>query len=550
MDNGTEQVENATERVDAVVVGAGFSGLYMLHSLLRQGMSARLYEAAPDVGGTWYWNRYPGARCDVESIDYSYSFDDALQQEWEWSERYPAQPEILRYLRHVADRFGLRRHIVLDTRVTSAHFDPGRSTWTVRSEGGSTVVSSFCVMAVGCLSAPKQPDLTGIDDFAGDLYHTARWPKTAVDFTGKRVGLVGTGSSGVQVAPELACQAAELTVFQRTPAFCSPARNRPLSPSALRAAKATYPQRREANRNSQVGVVRDDNPASALDASPRDRLRTYAEHWERGGFALLGAYGDLMLDQQANDTVADFVRQKIREAVADPDVARQLLPWEYPLGAKRICLEDGYYDMFNRDNVTVVDLRTTPLEAVTRDGVRTSAGVHPLDCLVLATGFDAMTGALAGIDIRGRGGLALAETWQQGPRTYLGLAAAGFPNLFLLTGPGSPSVLTNMVTSIEQHVEWVAACLHHLRSQGYANVEATGEAAEAWTDHVDEVAAATLFPKADSWYTGANVAGKTRMFMPYAGGFATYRQRCEEVAAQGYQGFDFRRTPYGVDSPR
>lgn len=536
--------------VDAVVVGAGFAGLYMLHRLLRLGFSVQGVEAGPDVGGTWYWNRYPGARCDVESLDYSYSFDEALQQDWTWTERYPAQPEILRYLRHVANRFGLRRHICFGTRVRAANYDDTTTTWTVRTDDGRAFIGRSCVMATGCLSVPKEPDLPGIEDFTAEIHHTARWPEEEVDFAGKRVGVIGTGSSGVQIAPVIARRAAQLTVFQRTAAFSVPAMNEPLTQVMQRAVKAEYTERRRLNRASQVGVARDDNPQSALRADAVEREREYESRWKRGGFALLGAYGDLLLDQRANDTVADFVRRKIRTTVTDPSVAQRLLPWEYPLGTKRICLDSGYYEMFNRDNVTLVDLRTAPLTGFTATGVRTRLTHHTLDCLVLATGFDAMTGALARIDIRGRDDVTLADKWRNGPRTYLGLATARFPNLWFVTGPGSPSVLTNMVTSIEQHVEWISDCMAHMRTHGHRTVEPLETAENQWTDHVEATARATLFARTDSWYSGANVPSKPRVFTPYAGGFATYAARCREITDEGYKGFVFSSAPVSHDADR
>ena len=523
--------------MDAVIVGAGFAGLYMLHKLRGQGMTAHLYEAAPEVGGTWYWNRYPGARCDVESLDYSYSFDDDLQQEWKWTERYPAQPEILAYLKHVADRFDLRRDISLNTKVTEAHYDSGNATWQVRTDTGETTTANHLILATGCLSVPKKPELPGLGNFRGPVYHTAEWPESGVDFTGLRVGVFGTGSSGVQAIPEIAKQALELTVFQRTPAYSVPAFNGPLDPEKEREVKANYAERRRQNRLSEAGVVRGDNPQCAYDVDAEQRRREYESRWDKGGFGILGAYADLMADQAANDTAADFIRGKISEMVHDQELAERLKPRDYALGTKRICVDTNYYDTYNSGHVTLVDLRSTPLETITEKGVRTSDGEVELDALVLATGFDAMTGAVNRIDIRGRDGLVLKEKWAHGPRTYLGVGTAGFPNLFMLAGPGSPSVLTNMVTAIEQHVEWTADCLAHLRDHSYRSIEATPEAEDEWVNHVNEVADMTLFPKAASWYMGANVPGKPRIFMPYAGGFVTYENTCKDVVANGYRGF-------------
>ncbi|GAB2674211.1 NAD(P)/FAD-dependent oxidoreductase [Saccharopolyspora gloriosae] len=524
--------------VDAVVIGAGFAGLYMLHELRSRGFSVRVLEAGSDVGGTWYWNRYPGARCDIESVDYSYSFSESLQQEWEWSERYPAQPELLRYLSHVADRFDLRRDITFDARVTAAHFDEAAACWTVHAPGLPPVVSRFCIMATGCLSVPQVPELAGLDDFQGPVHHTGTWPESDVDFTGRAVGVIGTGSSGIQSIPVIARQAARLTVFQRTPNFSVPAFNGPLDPDEVREIKANYSHRRRANRASVAGLEWAANEQHTFDVDEHQRRREFENRWRRGGFHLLGAYADIRTDQRANDEVAEFVRGKIREAVHDPATAEALLPYEHPLGSKRVCVDTGYFETYNYDHVALVDLRKSPLETVTARGVRAGGVEHELDALVLATGFDAMTGALNRIDVRGRDGYELAEEWSGGPATYLGLGSAGFPNMFVLAGPGSPSVLVNMVTAIEQHVQWTATCLEHLRRNGYRSIEATEQAQHDWVEHVRELAAETLFSKAASWYLGANVPGKQQVFMPYVGGLDVYEEICEAVAADDYRGFD------------
>lgn len=527
----------ARREFDVVVLGGGISGLCVLRRFLAGGLAVRVFESASDVGGAWFWNRYPGARCDVESHDYSFSFDDGLQREWRWTERYAAQPEILAYLRHVADRFELRPHISFDTTVTALRHDDDRAMWTVRTAGGDEVDARFCVMATGCLSVPKAPEIPGLAEFRGPVHHTARWPATEVDFSGSRVGVIGTGSSGVQVIPVIAERARHLTVFQRTPAFVVPAMNRPVTDEADLAVKAVYAERRRRNRHSRSGMVREIGTRSAAGADEELLAREYGRRWDTGGFAFLGAFADLLVDRRANDTAADFIRARIRDTVTDPDVAARLMPWDYPVGAKRLCVGTGYYETYNRDNVTLVDLRRTPVEAVTAAGVRTSGAHHDLDCLVLATGFDAITGALSRIDVRGRGGAELAAAWRDGPRTYLGLGTAGFPNLFVLAGPGSPSVLTNMVTSIEQQVEWISACVEHLRAHGHRTIEPAPDAETRWTEHVAQVAAATLFPTAASWYSGANVPGKPRVFMPYAGGLDTYTRTCDDVAEHGYRGF-------------
>ena len=531
-------------RVDVVVVGAGFAGLYALHRLRGLGLSVQVFEAGSGVGGTWFWNRYPGACCDVESIEYSYSFSPELEQEWEWSERYPSQPEILRYIDHVADRFDLRRDIQLDTRVTAATYDEAGGRWTVITDRGDEVSAQFCILATGCLSAAKRPEVAGLESFEGDWYHTGRWPHEGVDFGGRRVGVIGTGSSGIQSIPVIAEQAAHLVVFQRTPNFSLPARNRPLDPEAQAAVKASYPALRERARRSYAGIAVPAPSKSALAVDPDERRRRYEAAWEAGGLmSMTTTFADLIVDKSANDTAADFIRSKIREIVADPDVAEALTPTDHPFGTKRPCLDSGYFETFNRDNVTLVDLRRTPIVEIVPSGVRTTHAVHELDSLVFATGFDAMTGAVLRIDVRGRGGSLLREKWAAGPRTYLGLATAGFPNLFIVTGPGSPSVLSNMVVSIEQHVDWIADCISFLRAKGIGAIEATVESEDAWVDHVNELANGTLFPTANSWYVGANVPGKPRVFMPYVGGLPIYRATCDEVTADGYRGFSLTGTP-------
>jgi cation diffusion facilitator CzcD-associated flavoprotein CzcO len=523
--------------LDAVVVGAGFSGLYMLHRLRELGFSARVYEAGAGIGGTWYFNRYPGCRCDVESLEYSYSFSAELEQEWTWTERFPSQPEVLRYLNHVADRFDLRRDIRLETRVTAAIYDQQAHRWTVETDGGERVRARFCVMASGCLSARNVPPFPGLERFAGVTHHTGDWPEEGVDFTGQRVGVVGTGSSGVQVIPFVAEQADELVVFQRTPHFVVPARNHDLTAEAVRERKASYPAFRQSARESFFGFLIDLNAQSALEASAEERQREYEARWALGGPALLGGYGDLIVDKAANDTAAEFVRSKIAETVHDPEVARLLMPTDYPLGAKRLCQGTDYYETYNRDNVTLVDVRSAPIEEITETGIRTRDASYELDAIVFATGFDAVTGAVLGIDVRGVAGVALRDAWADGPRTYLGVATAGFPNLFLVTGPGSPSVVSNVVVSIEQHVDWIADCMAHMRDHDLERVEPAEEAQDGWAAHVAEVAGGTLFPLADSWYLGANIPGKPRVFMAYLGGVGPYRQRCDEVAANGYEGF-------------
>ena len=523
---------------DAVIVGAGFAGLYMLHRLRELGFSVRVFEAAGGVGGTWYWNRYPGARCDVESVEYSYSFSAELENEWQWSERYAAQPEILRYLNHVADRFDLRRDIQFDTRVISSVFDENVNRWRLATNRGENVTARFCIMATGCLSVAKAPEVDGLERFEGKWYRTGLWPHEGVDFSGQRVGVIGTGSSAIQSIPLIAEQASQLFVFQRTPHFSLPAHNGPLAPEVAaewNANRARYRDQARKSRFAILSVLPGDKPALQVD--PDERQRIYEQRWQYGGFAVVGAFTDLVIDRQANETAAEFVRSKIRSIVRDPAVAQKLQPRDYPIATKRICVDTNYYATFNRENVTLIDIRATPIEEITARGLRTSASEFALDSIVFATGFDAMTGALANIDIRGRAGASLKIKWAEGPRTYLGLMTASFPNLFTITGPGSPSVLSNMVVSIEQHVDWIAACLAHLREKHVETIEAKPEAENAWVAHVNEIANMTLFPQANSWYMGANVPGKPRVFMPYIGGVDAYGAKCEQVASNGYEGF-------------
>jgi cyclohexanone monooxygenase len=533
---------------DAIVVGAGFAGLYAIHALRARGLTCLGFEVAPDVGGVWYWNRYPGARCDVESMQYSYGFDDALQQEWVWTERFAPQPEILDYIRHVADRFDLRRHVRFGTRVTAAAFDETRGTWTIRTDGGDTDTARFVIMASGGLSVTRLPDIPGLDRFRGRVMHTGAWPTEPVDFTGKRVGVVGTGSSGIQAIPVIARQAAHVTVFQRTPNFVIPARNRPLDDATQSAWKARYAAHRA--RAKQVGTFYEFSDRSALSVSEDERQAEYDRRWAEGGVNFVHAFNDIYTHEPSNRTAADYVRAKIRSIVTDPVTAEKLCPKDHPLGSKRICVGSDYYETFNRPNVTLVDLREDPIECVTPDGVKLASGEVPLDMVVFATGYDALTGALTRIDIAGRGGLRFADKWKDGPVTQLGLMTAGFPNLFIVTGPGSPSVLVNMIVGIEQHVEWIVHCIMALRTAGHDTIEAEPGAERDWVRHVNEVADRTLFVKANSWYLGANIPGKPRVFMPYAGGIGPYRRKCDEAAAAGYAGFRLGRVAGGVEEAR
>ncbi|QEC48031.1 NAD(P)/FAD-dependent oxidoreductase [Baekduia soli] len=537
--------------LDAIVVGAGFAGLYMLHRLRGLGLRVRVFERGDGVGGTWYWNRYPGARCDVDSIDYSFSFDEDLQQEWVWTERFARQDEILRYAEHVADRFGLRADIRLGTTVTAATWDDRAGSWEVATDRGDLCRARWCIMATGALSAPKDPEFEGLESFRGVWYQTGRWPQEGVRLAGRRVGVIGTGSTGIQLITEIAPQVAHLDVFQRTPNFSVPQGNRPLDPGYQERVKTDYPRGREDARSSRNGVMRTLDfpepghgvrPIQSAEPAPRDdpeAMRSELERrWAFGGANIVTtAYADVIVHPDTNAVVADFVRDKIRATVHDQAVAEALLPHDHPIATKRICADSGYYATFNRDNVTLVDLRRTPIETIVPEGIRTTERTHPLDVIVFATGFDAMTGALLAMDLRGRDGVRLRECWAAGPQTYLGLAIAGFPNLFTITGPASPSVLSNVITSIEQHVDWIAGCIAHARDRGVSEVEATPEAQERWMEHVAALADGTLFPRADSWYMGANVPGKPRVMLPYVGGVGTYRDVCDEVAAASYEGF-------------
>jgi len=521
--------------LDVLVVGAGFGGLYALHRFRGMGLSVRVVEAGGGVGGTWYWNRYPGARCDVESLAYSYSFSRELELEWDWSERYATQPEILRYANYVADRFDLRRDIRFETRVVSAHFEEPNVRWRVRLSTGESLSARFCVMATGCLSAANTPDFPGLASFTGRTLHTGRWPEDGVELAGKRVAIIGTGSSAVQSIPILAEQAEHLVVFQRTPNYSIPARNAPLDPSYQAEVKASYAEFRKPYAGGDFGLDFDPSAHLWTDATPEERHAEFEWRWAAGGLGLVGSYADLFTNPAANEAVCEFIRTKIREVVEDAAVADLLAPRTF-IGCKRPCADTGYFETFNRSNVTLVDIRRTGIDEITPRGVRANGREYPADVLVLATGFDAMTGALFRIDIRGRGGALLREKWASGPRTFLGLATAGFPNFFTITGPGSPSVLANMIMGIEQHVDWIAGCIEHLRSRGLTRIEALRDAEDAWVAHVNEIAGRTIYPTCNSWYLGANIPGKPRVFMPYLG-FPRYVAKCEQVAASGYDGF-------------
>jgi cyclohexanone monooxygenase len=526
-------------KFDAIVVGAGVGGLYAIHRLRELGLKVRAFEAGDGVGGTWYWNRYPGCRCDVESMEYSYSFADELQQEWHWPERYGTQPEILRYINHVADRFDLRRDIEFNTRIKEAVFDSKTDTWTVKTDRGNAATARFCIMATGNLSTPRTPSLPGLESFKGKWYHSGLWPHDGVDFTGLRVGVIGTGSSGVQSIPIIAKQAKHLYVFQRTANFSLPARNAPMDADKEGAHKAQYPERRRAAFDTPFGIAGYPAPVkSALDAAEEERLRAYEAKWAEGGsISFLYSFTDLLINRESNETASEFVRRKIRSTVKDPKTAELLCPNDHPIGTKRLILDTDYYETYNRDNVTLVDIRSKPLKEITPTGLRTADADYVLDAIVFATGFDAMTGAIKEIDIHTDAGMSVREKWEHGPHTYLGIMIAGFPNLFMITGPQSPGVKSQMILACEQHVDWIAGCLQYLRDHRLSRIEAEKDAEDAWVRHNNEVADRTLYPLANSWYVGANIPGKPRVFMPYVGGVAAYKKKCDDIAGRGYEGF-------------
>ena len=523
-------------RTKVAIIGAGFAGMYLLHRLRGMGVPAKVLEAGSGVGGTWYWNRYPGARCDIESIQYSYQFDDELQQEWDWAERYATQPEILKYAEHVADRYDLRRDIQFNTRISAATYDEATSEWTLEAEDGAKTTARMCVMATGCLSVPNKPNLKGLENFAGRVYHTGEWPHEPVDFTSKRVAIIGTGSSAIQSIPQIAEQAAHLTVFQRTANYSVPAGNTALNPEYVKSIKARYAEFRAEASKTGPGIHAVFNPSSVLDATPEQQYQAYEERWQKGGLIFMGAFGDAMLSEEANAVPANFVRDKIRETVKNPAVAERLTPKNI-IGAKRLCVDTGYYETYNKPHVNLVDVSKKPVERITPSGLVVDGVEHAADVLICATGFAAMTGSIDRIQITGRGRLPLTKKWEAGPRTFLGLATHGFPNFFTITGPGSPSVLASMVQSIEQHVDWIADCVAHLRDIGAASIEASLEEEDAWVEHVNDVSEVSLRSTCSSWYVGANIPGRPRVFMPYIGGFPIYVDRCNSVMDKGFEGF-------------
>ena len=540
-----------TEKLDVLVVGAGFAGMYILKMLKDAGYNVLVVEEADGVGGTWYWNRYPGARCDVPSLEYSYGFSDELQQEWDWSSKYSTQPEILEYANHVADRFDLRKYIRFGQRVMSATYLEETKSWYVVTSSGNQFESKYCIMATGSISAINKPKFAGLDSFKGDWYLTGRWPHENVDLSGKSVGIIGTGSTGVQTIPMIAEKAKHLTVFQRTANYSIPARNRPLAPEEVKEIKSNYGTVRERQRQTRAGIMvrlEEDfdnyitvNPGmkSALEVSVGERTKEYQQRWENGFHGFLAGYTDIGLNEDANETAAEFVRSKIKETVKNPATAEILSP-KNAIGCKRLCADTNYFETYNRENVLLIDLNETPIETLVPEGIKTSEKVFELDVVIFATGFDALTGALTSIDISGKEGRKLADKWSDGPRSFLGLAVEGFPNMFTITGPGSPAVLGNVLMAIEQHVEWVFQCINDMESSGKSEIEADMIAEDEWMDHVEDLASETLRYSCNSWYVGANVPGKKRVFMPYTGGYDVYRERCKDIADHGYSGFTLR----------
>jgi len=524
---------------DVIAVGAGMAGLYLLHKLRQAGFSAIALETADDVGGTWYWNRYPGARCDIESIDYSYSFDPELEKEWQWSERYATQPEILSYLQFVADRYDLRKDIRFSTHAEKASWNEEEQYWNVTTDKGDSLTSQFYVMATGCLSMPKETDVPGVKKFKGPTYFTNRWPHEGVNFTGQRVAVIGTGSSGIQSIPLIAEEASQLTVFQRTANYAAPANNGPVRKEHLKKLEADRIAYRENARWSRAGVPIPPTEEPFFTVEPEERLRRMETGWQQGDLLTINSsFSDLVTNAEANVEVQEFFRNKVRAKVEDEKTAEDLCAKDFPLFTKRLCLETKYFETFNKPHVKLVNLHRNPIKSITESGIDTNEESMEFDAIVFATGFDAMTGAIVAVDIRGREGVELKDVWEDGPKTYLGLNVHGFPNFFTITGPGSPSVLSNMVVSIEQHVNWITGALEHLRKENLHSLEATSKAQEAWVTHVNDYGNLTLYPQANSWYMGANVPGKPRVFLPYIGGVDRYRVACNEVVQRDYLGFE------------
>jgi len=532
--------------LDVVVVGAGFSGMYLLYKLRPLGFSVKVLEAGTDVGGTWFWNRYPGARVDIQSVEYSMTFDPQLEKDWKWTEKYSPQPELLKYAQHISERYDLRKDIEFTTKVESAKWDDKTERWTIRTSTGDTITAKYYVMASGTLSVPKDVDIEGTNRFKGATYLTSRWPHEGVDFTGKRVAVIGTGSSAIQSIPIIAAQAKSLTVFQRTPSFSIPAYNGPVPETVLDEYWSDRDGFRQAQRESAGGVNHTPTTVSALSVSDEERNRIYEAAWAKSGLVeFLGCFSDHMINPIANEYLAEFVRNKIRATVKNPETAEDLCPKTYPIGTKRLCVDTNYYATYNLEHVRLVNIRKNPLKTITETGIDTQDEPFEFDAIVFATGFDAMTGAMVSVDIEGRNGNTLKKAWEAGPHTYLGLMAKDFPNLFMVTGPQSPSVLSNMIISIEQHVDWITDCIVNLRGEGFTTIEPTQTAQDSWVQHTNDYGDISLMLKANSWYVGANVPGKPRVFMPYAGGVGSYRATCDEVVRRGYLGFE-RKGPKGT----
>ncbi len=536
----TNPKQNQINTYDAVVIGAGFSGLYMLHLLREAGFTTRVYEKGNGVGGAWYWSRYPGARCDSESIYYNFVFSEELYKEWSWSSRYPEQPEILRYLNFVADRLDLRRDIQFNTEVRSAHYDESINKWHIQLHDGTSISAKYLITGLGCLSvnATNVPNFKGLDQFEGKWYHTGAWPHEKVDLRGKRVGVIGTGSSGIQTIPVIAQEAAHLTVFQRTPQYSLPAGNHPYTTEFIQRTKDNFKEIARQMHESMGGQPGLASDRSALEDTPEQRQKVYEAAWEKGGAAMMFAYNDLLTNEEANETAANFIRSKIGEIVKDPSIAEKLMP-TYHFATKRIVMDTNYFETYNRENVTLVDVKNAPIVEITPKGIRTTEEEYELDIIVFATGYDGMTGPLLKIDIRGKEGVSLKEKWDNGAQvnTYLGLATSGFPNMFMVTGPESPSVLGNVPVAIQQHVEWISDCINYLRENEIETMEANVEAEQNWSKHCSELADSTLYTKTDSWYTGANIPGKPRGFLIYLGGYAPYNQMIKDIAKNNYNGF-------------
>jgi cyclohexanone monooxygenase len=509
-------IKHLPDTIDALIVGAGFAGLFMLHELRTRGYSTKVFEAGDGIGGTWYWNRYPGARCDVESVEYSYSFSDELRQQWHWSERFGSQQEILRYLNHVADKFDLRKDIQLETRVTSIIYDEDLSQWMIETNRGDKILAKFCIMATGCLSIPKDPNIKGLDQFKGNIYSTSKWPKDDVSFIGHRVAVIGTGSSGVQCIPIIAKQAAHLYVFQRTPNFVLPSNDDPI------------------DIEYKEDLLDCNNSSSTMNITDKER---YEALWKKGALSFLALFKGKLNDKAANEVLSNFIRAKIRETVKDPIVAEALLPYDHFFGVKRPCVGRQYYETFNRDNVTLVDMRNKNIDEITVTGIQIGDKHYEVDDIVLALGFDAITGAMQNIDIRGRSGKMLREKWAIKPRTLLGMMIAGFPNLFTISGAGSPVDLGNMIPLIEENVKWITKCIDYLTKHHIDSIEPTINAQNDWMDHVELTASQTLYATSNSWYNGSNIPGKPRVFMPYVGGFYNYLKMCERVTINDYKNF-------------